>query len=383
MKKKTNRKKTRKLTLGMILYVLFTMPAGGFVGYYFAQDMDQFGGSALLSALKMLLLLLAAAYLQTILHEGGHLICGLISKYRFCSFRIASFLLIKTKDGLSLKRYSIPGTAGQCLLAPPPYDESFKFIFYNMGGVLSNLLTALMAIAAAIVIKSFYWHCFFSILAVMGISMALTNGVPLRVAGIANDGYNIKMLRNDEQSRYAFWLQLQINAEISSGARMKELGAMLPDTPYTDIANPLYAAVEVYRVSYYCDKNEFERARELTKALLSEPMLLDVYRNELTCELIFYELILDGERNSIEKLIDKKLKKYLQATTKYLSHARLDYALAKLLDFDEQKSTLALERFEKVSRSYPFSGEIAGERELINIIDYVYNRKKNEGLCEA
>ncbi len=37
-------------------------------------------------------------FLQIIIHEAGHLVCGLASGYRFVSFRILSFTLIR-EDG--------------------------------------------------------------------------------------------------------------------------------------------------------------------------------------------------------------------------------------------------------------------------------------------
>ena len=47
---------------------------------------------------------LAAAFLlallaQITLHEGGHLVCGLLSGYRFCSFRVGSLMWMKV-DGI-------------------------------------------------------------------------------------------------------------------------------------------------------------------------------------------------------------------------------------------------------------------------------------------
>ena len=42
--------------------------------------------------------LLLANFLQTVIHEAGHLVFGLLSGYQYCSFRIGSFMWIK-QDG--------------------------------------------------------------------------------------------------------------------------------------------------------------------------------------------------------------------------------------------------------------------------------------------
>ena len=73
--------------------------------------------SALGEILDMCMLFVAvalAAYLQIVLHEAGHLVCGLMSGYRFVSFRVGSITLFKDGDGkLRFKRFKLAGTGGQ------------------------------------------------------------------------------------------------------------------------------------------------------------------------------------------------------------------------------------------------------------------------------
>ena len=101
----------------------------------------------LLSCILSLTCLILAVFVQIILHEGGHLIFGLATGYRFVSFRVGSLTLIKEKGKFRFKRFSISGTGGQCLLSPPdkPYEQ-LPYFWYNAGGVLMNLLTAILAL---------------------------------------------------------------------------------------------------------------------------------------------------------------------------------------------------------------------------------------------
>ena len=57
----------------------------------------------------LLVLFYAAFVLQTIIHEGGHLVFGLLTGYRFCSFRIFNLMWIRGKEGIRFKRLSLAG----------------------------------------------------------------------------------------------------------------------------------------------------------------------------------------------------------------------------------------------------------------------------------
>lgn len=103
-------------TIGLTLLAALV---GGAVGYWGMCQVDALG----LPGLLVLLLLLVLAYvLQIVVHEG-HLVCGLLTGYRALSFRIGRVLLVKL-DGLwKLRAYHIPGTGGQCLMAPPAQEN--------------------------------------------------------------------------------------------------------------------------------------------------------------------------------------------------------------------------------------------------------------------
>ena len=77
--------------------------------------------------LSQYLLLLYGAYLiQVVIHESGHLVAGLKCGFRFLSFRIGPFTLIKKSGRILLKRLSVAGTGGQCLMIPPEEDTDEK-----------------------------------------------------------------------------------------------------------------------------------------------------------------------------------------------------------------------------------------------------------------
>ena len=79
-----------------------------------------------------------------IIHEAGHLVCGLLSGYRFVSFRIFNFTIIKIDGKLRVRKYSIAGTGGQCLLTPPslPLEKiPTGLVQFRRGAVQSHRIT--------------------------------------------------------------------------------------------------------------------------------------------------------------------------------------------------------------------------------------------------
>ena len=92
-----------------------------FLGKFANASMWEMFGVPLLAIVFMIF----STFLQIILHEGGHLVCGLLTGYRFVSFRIFNQTLIRQDGRMRIKRFNIAGTGGQCLLVPPerPLEE--------------------------------------------------------------------------------------------------------------------------------------------------------------------------------------------------------------------------------------------------------------------
>lgn len=107
-------------------------------------------GQYLFCVVWMLCVLAAAGFLQILLHEGGHLVCGLLSGYRFVSYRIGSWMVQRENGVLRVHRFSLAGTAGQCLMTPPDITNwKMPYKLYNAGGVLDNLMLAAQAMLQA------------------------------------------------------------------------------------------------------------------------------------------------------------------------------------------------------------------------------------------
>ena len=320
--------------------------------------------------LEAMLVMFAASFLQTIIHEGGHLIFGLLTGYKFISFRIGRFMFITEKGRLKIKLYNVVGTAGQCLMMPPQWKEDMPYRLYNLGGIIMNTVTGIISLIAyfAAGTEGFFALCMI-MLAVMGFSMALTNGIPLRVSGISNDGMNAVLLGKDENTLRAFWLQLYVNGLLANGERYRNMPLewfRLPEG--RELSDPICCSKGVMLYNYYFDRHEFAEAEQTIDYMLPAPGLLEVERNELLCELLFLRVLRCAPKEEIDSVLTPKLDKYIKATASYVSRRRLAYAYQLLYLKNYTTAQKCLEVFERTAATYPYSAETENEREIIEII---------------
>lgn len=314
--------------------------------------------------------LILSFYLHIILHEGGHLVAGLASGYKFVSFRIGSVLWIKIQGKIRRKRLSLPGTGGQCLLDPPAMDGGrFPAVLYNLGGGLANLIFAAVACVIAFAIGTVAAKVILLPFALVGIYLGIMNLLPMKMGGIANDGYNIKIFRKDADSARAFWIQMKVNKLQSDGGRLRDM----PEE-YFDLAdseekgNPLIDGLKVFRFQRQIDEKDFDGARETGQRLLEDTALLGLYKNVLRLELLYLELIGPCRMEEVESLYTEETKKYLKMAKGNPSSHRIRHAYAVRYAHDEADAAKAKKKFEKTLKDYPMLGEIQLERELMEEI---------------
>ncbi|NLN41249.1 MAG: M50 family metallopeptidase [Clostridiales bacterium] len=320
-----------------------------------------------------IILIYTVILVHIIIHEAGHLLFGKISGYSFVSFRIGKLMLISDGKGLKLKKYTVMGAIGQCLMMPPESaGYNYPYILYNLGGSFANIIVALFSLflyitlpetehLSSLLINSF----------IIGMTFALMNGIPIKIGGITNDGYNVLCLIKDKEARRAFWLQLYINGLLIKGTRLRDMPKDWFELPENaDMNNPLICSVSVFKCNYLCDKRQFDDAKEMIQFLLQNaPGILEVHKNELLCDLLFYEIIGPCRKEEIEKIYTNQLKKYIKATSSYLARRRLLYAYELLVKKDKEQAQKQLRAFEKATKTYPYAVEIEGEREMIALVN--------------
>ncbi len=335
--------------------------AGGLCAVFLMPDIEGLG-----DFFWMLVSLVISFYLHIILHEGGHLVCGLLSGYKFVSFRIGSDILIKIDGKYHLKKFNIPGTGGQCLLDPPEMvDGQYPAKLYNLGGGLSNFLFSAIGFIIAqtsdarivpIVMLPFIF---------IGLALGATNLIPLRIGGIANDGYNLMTLDKDPVSSKALWQQLRVNKLQSDGIRLKDMDVELFDLAQSDIeANPLVDQMKLFWLQRLMDEKRFDEADAFGKELEAGKTSIELFKNMIGVELLYLELIGPCRETEVNRRYNKTMKKWLKLVKGYPSTHRVNYAYAVRFAKDEKMASKAAAGFVKACKGYPMQGEIETEKML-------------------
>lgn len=365
--------KSKKLSniLSSLLMAIIALAVGFLCGFTIMDYTHKLSAGGFMSILVMLsgLLLLALAYvLQVIIHEAGHLVFGLISGYEFVSFRIGSFLLGKDPQGkLKLKRYYLAGTAGQCLMGPPDFEEDgyLPVGLYNMGGVLLNAISAMFFFWAYYLSgKTVILPMLFLSLGILGLSQALINALPLELGGIPTDGRNALSLGKDEKALRAFWIQLKINQYSSQGMRYKDM----PEDWFSlsggeSSSGPLNAALAVFRANRLMDMQLLDQAKQLISALLEEKAVPGLYQSLLRVDSFYFQAL-----NGQVTPPDKAMGKFMKAMKNYPSVLRSSFAQA-LAAGDRDKAGELKQRLEALRETYPFPGELESELELVELAE--------------
>lgn len=318
--------------------------------------------------------MIVSIFLLVIIHELGHLVCGLISGYKFVSFRVFNLTFINEQGKIRIKKFSIAGIAGQCLLTPPdlPLDK-IPTSLYNAGGVLANLLVLaivlpLMWLNISPLLKTALW-----IFIVIDAIMILMNAIPMKIGGVSNDGYNIFLLRKKSESKKGMILQLKANALIQNGVRPKDMpGEWFIVENDIDFGNPLELSVPLMKASRLMDMMEWEEAYSIYDRIYeNKAKIMGLLVKEIECELIFTSLV-TGRMDRVDKIYTKELEKYILAYRKTMSSKeRLLCALCLLKDYDREKASGIRNGLEAQRNKYLLQGEVKSD---IAVIDEMFRR---------
>ena len=379
MANKQEKKKSKLKAYALLAFniALYFIPCWVAIRYISPLDINP-----LLFFVGLIAMVYAAFIFHIIIHEGGHLVFGLLSGYRFSSFRIFSFMWVKEGERVKFKRHSIAGTGGQCLMSPPDIQNGeMPVVWYNLGGSLMN-----------IIFSTIFLVCFFLsnsvsvlsgillLLSLRGYSLAILNGVPMRMGALDNDGYNAISLTKDAEAREAFWMQMKVVEETTKGVRLKDMPAEWFSVP-TDEAmkNSMVAARGVFACNRLMDEERFAEADELMAHMLEiESGMVGLHRSILICDRIYVELIHQNRREVVEEKLTKNLQSFMKSMKDTPSILRTQYAIALLYDGDQSKAETIKAQFEKRAKTYPYPHEIDSERDLMKLAENKFNQPQEE-----
>ena len=355
--------------VSVVVFVLIGIVCGALM----ARHLDSLisSGSTVQEDVLTMIMLFLGMYIsflvQLIVHELGHLVFGLLTGYRFSSFRIGSFMWVKEEGKLRLRRLSIAGTGGQCLMIPPDIvDGKLPVVLYNLGGAIMNVAVGILFLGLSF-LPSKLIAVFFLMAAVIGIAFAVINGVPLRLGVVDNDGYNAFSLKRHPDALRGFWVQMKANELTAKGVRIKDMPADWFEVPDdTQMKNSMIAPLGVFACNRLMDEHRFEEADALIQRLLSlDSGIVGLHRGMLLCDRIYCELLGQNRPQVLEECLTKEQHKFMRSMKHFPSVIRTRYVYTLLAQHDQEAAARLEAAFEKSVETYPYSSDVASERELM------------------
>lgn len=373
----------KRTVLPVAVFLLGSFGAGALIGLIGVKTgllsdvaKEQSAGELFTTFLLYILLIIAAMPVQIIIHEGGHLVFGLLNGFRFLSFRVGPLMLLKKDGRYSLKKFSIAGTGGQCIMVPPDKDKgTAPFVRYLCGGCIFNMISAVVFFLCALFLfqntesNLLRMACLF--LAFVGAFYALLNGIPMKSKTVPNDGYTVLSIRRDPCVLRHLWTDLKVNATMhTEEIRPKDMPSEwfeIPDD--TDMKNVLAATSLVLAESRAMDAHDFAAAKKLLDRIEDPDCgVAGIHRTLLRLDRLFINILENGADTDLSVLEDSELKTVMRAMKHYPSVIRTEYAVAKGVKKDEAAASACLAHFESVTKTYPNPADIATERDLMALI---------------
>lgn len=325
-------------------------------------------GESVMAAVVGILAFIVSIFIIISFHELGHLVCGLVSGYKFVSFRILNLTFIKVDGKIKVKRYSVAGTGGQCLLTPPDLPlKNIPTFWYNFGGVFANILIGIIVLPLLWVVGHPFVKEAVVVFLLTDVFLIAINGIPMKLSGIGNDGYNMLNLRKNLISKRALVIVLRANALLQKGVRSKDMPDewfVVPDG--IDYRNQLEISLPLMRASRLLDEMDYHKAlKEFENIYDHRTEIISLYVNEVACELVYLRLMC-GEPESAAELLDNRLRNYIKAYRKVMSSKeRILSAIVLYLEKDNAKATEIYEKLLSRKNKYLLQGEVKSDLALM------------------
>lgn len=316
------------------------------------------GGLELLLLGGFLLVAVLFLLMHIIIHEGGHLVMGLATGWKYSSFRIGTLVLAKQDGKLKWKKTTVMGTGGQCLMIPPECEpEKCPFFLYLLGGGLANIVTGGIALAIGLLLGGIA-EVILVLFAITGFGLGVMNLFPAKMGGTMNDGYQIfiEFPGNSDTKKYTYCL-LAANAILSEAESTKALPealrSIILNSDYSDLSNTSIANLYLFKGVILQEEEKYEELRELYRNVAESGDAVQLFRNEANCELLYLEIMGDCNSEEIERIADKKLMEYIKATALYPSRKRLMYAYYLIYKKDTEAAEKELEALKNTASTHP------------------------------
>lgn len=332
-------------------------------------------GDLKINGFALLIFAILNYYLGVFFHEIGHLVFGLISGYKFVGFRLGNLVVYKEDGHLKIGKLHIHGSSAHAVLEPPLLvDNHYPSFLYHAGGFALNfavVLIALLLINTQIAQGQIIFAFLLSLL-LMNVLVVLTNGVPMKLNGIPNDGYNLLNMHKDTDSYLALYLTMRCAAFIADeNNAVKDIpNEWFKDINEADFSKHYVANAVMY---YYEQLLANQQLDEAYHVLIQLEPHLDKYdyvtTHRVKKELSFIRIIKDEHENFIYYLEQEDMIEDLKSARNSLTNQRILFAQEFLVNKDFDKALTHKQKAFELAEVHPLKNEATFELSLIEQIE--------------
>jgi hypothetical protein len=258
-----------------ILSVSLLLAAGGVVGYFIGSLLSNGGDEAESYALWQKIVLLVSLPVFYLLvvgwHELGHVLAGLLMRFKFMSLTIGPFAWRRYHDQVRFTWNRNVNLSGGLAYMLPQGEENMarRFATFAAGGPLASLVLAVLGLGLSFPLASGSMaELLAGVVGVFSLVIFALTIAPFRAGGFSSDGRRIlTLLGKSEAARHEVTL-LRVIAFTQSERQLTDLPIDAIDAGVASAAlTPQYRAFfEYYRYLYYLSTGDLDTAEEALTA---------------------------------------------------------------------------------------------------------------------
>jgi len=307
-----------------------------------------------------------------ICHELGHLICGMLSGWRFLSFRIFSLLWTEDNGRVVLKKSDeMKGVAlGQCMLRPVDNFKDFRFVLYNLGGVLVNVVLLAVFLALCFLLRhndTLFWFLLGGVPS--NAILAILSFIPMEAGGVPNDGKNVVLAKRSEEAANAFWRMFKYSAETADGKRPRDFDEnFFTLSPNADMSNYIIASIRALEADRLWDLGREGEAMAVYQSLPLEQMPL-YYRNAVLAEMLFYYSACERNDEKANEIYSRKKMKEFLNRIRQPSIIRSLAAYQFFIENNREAGQKTLTDAKTANEQFTYPGLVAAEADRLAFLE--------------
>lgn len=239
---------------------------------------------------------------QTIFHEIGHFIGGVISGWKLLYIQIYKLALKRNTKTNKFNIVWVDELSYQCIMYPSSL-ETDAFL-YTLGGCITNLFTGLIGIIILIITRPtrilwIYMWCF----SIYGVGFFLMNSIA-DVRRVCNDGACFRFLKSSYQTKVCHNAQMLLAKKLMEGLSYRQIGKELIYLCPTVAGNDIEVYQAILEYYYYLDVSNYIGAKKSLNKIKEikniSGQILKVLKKEKTYEKIIIALNSNNYLDNIE-----------------------------------------------------------------------------------